>query len=736
MDSVYPIPMRTANADPRKVGVEDAIEALDENGVPIDGIADLEGAGMGARDKLFALANSSGNIAPAIDKADLVKLGADCVADYESDKQARKEWETDVNEALQAASQATAAKASNYPWPGSSNVKFPILTSAVLQYNARMYPAVIKGDEAVLCKVIGSDDGKPQMMPGPDGRPMVVPQQGPDGQPMMGPDGQPMPVWRVPPGAKTKRAQRVSEYMNYQLFYAMEDWESDTDSLLMQLPVVGCAFRKVWWDRAKGQNAAAMVSALRIFVPEGAKSCETTPRLTEEIPDIYPHQIDDWVRSDHFIDAELWGSDDKEGKPERTVESRLLLEQHRLIDLDDDGMEEPYIVTIDHSTTKVLRVQANFGPEDVTLDDAGEVVSIKRGRFFIKYDLFPHPEGKFYGIGLGHLLKQMGSVINTAVNQLMDAGHAQTAGGGFIGSGVRLQSRAGGSVVRMVPGEYRTVDVPGEVLRNAIVERTLPNVSPVTFQVLDLILGAARDISGAKDVITGEASNNGQVGTTLALIEQGLQVFNATAKRTFRSLKEEYTLLKENLRKYGGERTAADYAEVLDDQDANFEADFAAKDMDIRPVSDPSSVTRMQKMAKSQFIMSTMEALAGVGGDPREALRRAYEAADIEDIDKLLPPPPPGPPPGAEQQQPDPRMELEMQAMQQEMEAEGQKREIDMAGRQQDMQSKGQQGQIRAAAEQAKAQRAQAQAEASRLDVEKRRYQMQRDMMRDRMTGY
>ncbi len=407
-------------------------------------------------------------------------------------------------------------------------------------------------------------------------------------------------------------------------------------------------FRKLWWDHSTDEPKSAMVPALRLYVPEGTKSCDTALRITEEVPDVAYRDIDGQIRDGIYHEVDLGA--DEEGRKA----CRLLLEQHCYLDLDEDGFGEPYIVTLDHQTSKVLRIEANYGPDDIRANAEGKVVAIARGRFYIKYGMFPHPEGKFYDIGLGHLLRQLGDVINTAVNQLMDAGTAQTAGGGFIGSGVRLQGGKSG-VIRMQPGEYRTVPVSGTTLRESIVERTLPNVSPVTFQVLDLIMGAAKDIAGAKDVITGDASNNGQVGTTLALIEQGLQVFNATAKRTFRALKDEYTLLRDNIRKFGGEGAAEDYLSVLDDPEADFEADFASKDMDVRPVSDPSSVTRMQKMAKSQFLMGTMEALASVGGDAREALRRAYEAADIEDIDKLLPAPQP--------QQPDPRAEAQAQAI-------------------------------------------------------------------------
>ena len=158
--------------------------------------------------------------------------------------------------------------------------------------------------------------------------------------------------------------------------------------------------------------------------------------------------------------------------------ARLLLEQHRWMDLDEDDVEEPYIVTIDHETREVLRLEAAFALEDIKADENGAIYCIERRVMYVKYGMFPNPKGYFYDIGLGHLLKKLGATIDTALNQLMDAGTAQTAGGGFIGAGVRLQGRGSRGVVRMAPGEYKVVDVAGETLKNGIYERTLPNVSP------------------------------------------------------------------------------------------------------------------------------------------------------------------------------------------------------------------------------------------------------------------
>lgn len=632
------------NADPNRPRLDEALEVVEN----------ATSAPLSAAEKLGRMAGASGDISGIFDSQKLVDIGAKVVADYERDLSERKEWEDVARDALAACSQEEQDKADkNFPWAGASNMRWPILTIAAMQFNARMLPAVIKGDEAVLCKVIGNDNGQPKMGTNPvSGAVQPIPLMGPDGQPALDASGQPQPDWQVPPGAKAKRARRVSEYLNTVLFYRMENWEDDTDALLMQLPAVGCVFRKVWADFAGNPNSAT-VSALNLVVPQKSRNLETALRITERIEDVYPHEIIEKMRAGFYRDAPdaigfAEGKDYEDYTGGDNDGARLLLEQHCLWDFDEDGLPEPYIVTVDHETRTVLRIEPNFGPDDIEWREADDPITgttirtairIKRRQFYVKYSMFPHPAGKFYDIGLGHLLRKLGATIDTSINQLLDAGTAAAAGGGFIGSGLRLQSRGTGGVVRYSPGEYKTVDIPGDDIRSAIVERTLPQVSPVTFQVLEMVLGAARDIAGIKDVITGEASNTGQVGTTLALIEQGLQVFNSCAKRAFRALKAEFGLLFETIQIYGGEGAAKDYDNVLNDPEANFAQDFADDDMDIRPVSDPSAITRMQKMAKAQFKLQILPQIQAVGGDARQVMRSVLEAVDEEDIDKILPEP-------------------------------------------------------------------------------------------------
>ncbi len=626
------------NADPNRPRLDEALEV----------VQDAASTPFSSADKLARMAQASGDVSGAYTKEKLAEIGARVVADYERDKRDRKDWEDIAREALDACAQEEQDKAKDFPWTGASNMKWPLLTIAAMQFNARMFPAVVKGDEAVLCKVIGSDNGVIAAAPNPQtGEIQPVPAVDPATGQIKNP---PEPVYLKAPGVKAKRARRVADYMNTVLFYRMDNWEDDTDALLMQLPAVGGVFRKQWVDET-GRPQSATISALNLIVPKAARNVISALRLTEEIEDVYPYEILERQRRGYYNpDADLNITDENGALKTAPTESdgaRMLLEQHCRWDFDEDGVPEPYIITVDKETAQVLRMEPNFGPNDIEL--LGDTpVHIKARQFYTLYPMFPHPKGNFYPMGLGHLLKKLGDGVNTMLNQLIDAGTAQTAGGGFIGSGLRLQARGQKGSIRYQPGRYDTVDIPGDQLRNAIVERTLPNVSSVTFQVLEMILGAARDIAGIKDVMTGEASNQGQVGTTLALIEQGLQVFNSCAKRIFRALKAEFELLYDNIRTFGGEAAAQDYQTVLDDREANFETDFADTDLDIRAVSDPSSITKMQKMAKAQFLLSMMGPIQATGGDPKEVMQRVLEAADVEDIDKIYPPPPP-PDPQTEQ---------------------------------------------------------------------------------------
>lgn len=560
-----------------------------------------------------------GGLAYQLDEHELTELGARVVADYEQDEADRSEWKEKAERALDRAAQEKL-ETKDYPWPNASNVSYPLLTVAALQFQARAYPAIVKNDEAVSVKVFGQPaEVDPELAAMAQQQP-----QTPEQAAMVEQAQQAIAAFAATSfkrKGKIRRARRVSEYLNFKLFYGMQGWEADTDALLLQLPIVGAAFRKSFIDPDSQKPRASYVSAMNVVVPQSATSLDTTPRLTEVMPEVYPYAIRSRMRSAEYLTWDLWAGDLEDQK------ARTLLEQYRYEDLDGDGLEEPYIITVDKESARVLRIERGW----IDAKTVGDVV-IGHDRYmpYTLYSFIPDPKGRFYPIGFGHLLDPISDVVNTAINQMIDAGHAQIAGGGFIASGLRLQGAGQTGVIRWRPGEYKTTAATGGQLRDAIYERTFPQPSAVMFQVLEMMLGAAREVTATTDVITGNAPASAPVGTTLALIEQGLQVFTAIYKRVYRSLKDEFNKLYLMEGQYGDPR---EYAEVVDDPEADMAKDFSGAGYDVVPVSDPTTATKLQQMARAQFLTGFL----GKGLNDQEIFKRVFRAADIEDPQELIP---------------------------------------------------------------------------------------------------
>lgn len=564
-------------------------------------------------EKLIKLMKSV-NIAEDLEADELALLGRRVVDQYNIDKASRSDWEERNEKALKLAMQVAEPK--NHPWPGASNVMYPLLTTAAIQFAARAYPAIVQGKDVVKGKVVGSDDGLPVI--GEDGQPVMQPPDPND------PEGQPQPQWQIPPGAKRAKAERIARHMSYQLIEEMEDWEEDTDKLLHMLPIIGCVFRKTYFSREQGHNVSEMVPAMKLVVNNGTRSLATVPRITQEF-ELYPYQITERVRDGLFLDIEM-GSPPQ--APEDEDAEHDFLEQHRFIDLDDDDYPEPYIVTVHKETVKVVRIVANYDEKSVFTNEKGEVSKIRRVEYFTKYPFLPAPDGSFYDIGFGILLGPISASVNTSLNQMLDAGHLQNMGGGFIGRGARIKA----GPLRFRPGEWKPVNISGRALKDNIFPFPAGGPSPVLFQLLGLLIEAGKEISSVKDVLTGEspAGANASPTTTLALIEQGLQVFTAIYKRVYRAEKRE---LKKLFRLNGRFLPPKSYFTVLDEPEAIERDDYNDEGVDVVPVADPSVVSSMQKLARAQLLMEHKD-------DPyldgKEVRRRFFEQAGVEDVDTLL----------------------------------------------------------------------------------------------------
>ena len=509
--------------------------------------------------KLMAWAELD-NVAEEVDDDTLGVLGDKVLREYKIDEGSRADWKQKAERALERARLKRESK--SYPWDGAANVKFPLLTTASLQFAARAYPAIVEGKRIVKAQVQGSD----------------------------------------PNGEKRAKADRISEHMSYQLMNQMPEWEEDTDTLLHQIPIVGCAFRKVFYDPALKRNRSEMVSAIDLTVNQKTRSLETVPRITHMFT-LYPHEIEERIAAGAYLDITdikgvAAGSDGDDDAPHE------FLEQHRWCDLDDDGVREPWIVTVHKESARVVRIVANYDPDSLKLTVTGSkerIDRIARYNCFVKYPFFRDPAGGFYDLGFGELLESINEIIDSTLNQMLDAGHLQNAGGGFIGSGLRLKK----SQLRFAPGQYHTVDAPGIKVREAVYNMEHPGPSPVLFQLLGMMVEAGREIANVKDILTGDnSSRNATATTTLALIEQGMKVYTSIYKRLYSALRKEYKLLFELNSRYLDEQV---YFNLQDDERAVGQKDYDGDALDVVPVADPNVVTDMQRMARAQVYMEVSQ---------------------------------------------------------------------------------------------------------------------------------
>lgn len=531
------------------------------------------------------------NIAEHLTDEEVSKIGSDVIQGYEIDKNSIGErfdrWERATDLAMQV------IEPKSWPFENSSNVKFPLMTTAAIQFNARAYPAILNEGNVVKSKVIG------QQLP-----------------------------------EKLQAADRASQYMSWQLCEDMEEWEFDTDRLLIMLPILGTMFRKTWFSQIKNRPATKILKPSDLVINANAQSLETAARITERFT-MYKNEILSKIRRGTYLDVVIGENDGEEDNAPYDM-----LEQHCWLDLDDDGYREPYTVTVCETDGKVLQIAPRYTKDDILLNQRREVVEITPTHFYTKYGFVPALDGGFYDVGFCDILYPMNEAVNSVINQLLDAGTLQNTNTGFISSALKMDSGA----VRMRMGELTKVKASGNDIRNSIVLQQWPGPSPTLFSLLGALIDAGKDISGIKDVLTGENQGaNVPATTTMALIEQGMKVFNAIYKRIHLAVSKELRKLRDlNFMTIDPET----YSAVLD---GNIRPeDFDPDTYDFYPVSDPTVATDAQRMGKAQYLLQFANDPLF---NPVEIRKRAIEAAHIDGVDQLIVPPQPPQGPTPEQTQ-------------------------------------------------------------------------------------
>lgn len=529
------------------------------------------------------------NIAKELDEQKLQQIGKDALDGYTSDKQSRHEWELQIDEWTKLATQVRDTK--TWPWTKASNVKYPLLTTAAMQFAARAYPSLVPSDgKIVKSQVIGKD----------------------------------------PDGTKTALADRVSMYMSYQLMHEMQGWEEGMDKLLIMLPVVGTIFKKTYWDQVHKRNASEVILPKNVVVNYWAKSLETAERISHVI-EMSPRILKERQLNGTFLDIDLGKAPmplEVKNAPENDKTTPYtLIEQHTYIDLDEDGYPEPYIVTFHLESGKVLRISARFDENGLVYNEEGKLVAIKPIQYFTKFGFVPNPDGSFYDIGFGVLLGPINESVNTLINQLIDSGTLNNMQSGFLGKGLKIRL----GETKFQPGEWKAVNSTGDDLKKQIVPLPSKEPSAVLYQLMGSLITSGKELASVAEIFVGKMpGQNTPATTTMATIEQGMKVFTAVYKRIYRSLAEEFQKLFELNGTYLDPYT---YQAVLDIEVGP--SDFDPKQYQICPGADPTAVSQTEKLLKAQGLQELLP--LGIL-DPVKVGLRILEAQEQPNYQDLLNP--------------------------------------------------------------------------------------------------
>jgi chaperonin GroES len=540
---------------------------------------------------------ASDNIAELLDDEDLAEISSKVLKGLEIDEDSRKEWKERVDSAQEIAKQVTTAK--NYPFENASNIKYPLITQAAIDFAARTYPEVIQNDRVVKPKVIGLDHD----------------------------------------GTKLTRAENVAKFMSYQLLYCQEDWEVSLDKLLHILPVVGTVFKKTYYDPWKKMPVSEVCLPEKLVVNYNTQNLESCRRISHIIT-CYANDIVENIRRGLYRDVDIerlrGEENDVYGDEDPPI---TLIEQHCFLDLDEDGYAEPYIVTVHKASREVLRIYNRF--EKVEKNKKGQISNIVPSQYFTDFHFLRSSDGGYYSVGMGTLLFPLNEAINTLLNQLVDSGSLHNMQGGLIAKGLRIKN----GEIKVQMGRYQVLDAaPGVALNQSIFPWPTKEPSQTLFNLLALLIDVGKQLISANDVMQGSAQVQNVSPTTMAAqVQQGMKVFNAITKRLYQALYKEMHKIYSLNCKYLKNK---EYQEVIDDPGADVKVDFNLESYDIIPVANPMMATDTQRLIKAQAVLMIPP---GIDYNMKKYYLEALQL-DPAEINRICPQPDPNAPPPAEVQ--------------------------------------------------------------------------------------
>ena len=592
-------------------GTEDmtvALEAIEESGeqdfeIQEDGSAVL----IGEEEPMQTRFDS--NLAEVISESELGRIASSLRDGIEKDKASREDWEKTYTDGLKYLGMKFDQERSE-PFEGASGVIHPLLGEAVTNFQAQAYKELLPANGPVKTQVVGAYDA-----------------------------------------ALEEQAQRVSDFMNYQIVHVMEEYDEELDQMLFYLPLAGSAFKKIYYDESLGRAVSKFIAPEDLIVPYFTTDLESCPRITNvvkmpenEVAKMQAMGFYRKVKVSYGEDTAQYGQveeeiDELSGMEPGydTGEVSVLYEVHCNLEIDGfedvdaqgnmTGVKLPYIVTIDSNNNNILSIYRNYAENDPLR---------QKIEYFVHFKFLPGLG--FYGFGLTHMIGGLSKASTSILRQLIDAGTLANLPAGFKTRGIRIRDED----TPIQPGEFRDVDAPGGSLRESIQPLPFKEPSGTLLSLLNILVTSGQRFASIAEINVGQGNPNAPVGTTLALLERSTKVLSAIHKRLHNSQRKEFQILANVFQEY----LPPEYPYAIAGGNNQVKLSDFDERVDIFPVSNPDIFSQSQRIAMAQEMMQLVQSNPEVHGPTGiyESYKRMYAAIGVDNIDQILTPPPSGDP--------------------------------------------------------------------------------------------
>ena len=536
------------------------------------------------------------NLAEYLDPATLNEISSELLSSYQDDVDSRENWYETFRDGLELLGIENDPRSE--PFEGASGVYHPLLAEAATHFQAQAYKELLPSNGPVDTKIMGASNDP-----------------------------------------KAMQANRVKDFMNFQLMYKMEEYDPEMDQMLFYLPLAGSSFKKCYYDPTMGRVVSRFIKAEDLVVPYTATDLHTSPRITHRMT-MTENDLRKLQLSGFYTDEEM--SRPSYSEQEDPVQQKIdeidgvsrtgrqadytLLEFHAELDIEGfehtdkngeaTGLAIPYIITICKDNNRVLSVRRNYVENDPMR---------KKIEYFTHYKFLPGLG--FYGFGLIHMIGGVTKSATAILRQLIDAGTLANLPAGFKARGLNIQR----SDDPVQPGEWRDVDTPGGTIRDAFMPLPFKEPSPALAQLMGVLVESGQRFAAVMDNQTGDGNSNAPVGTTVALLEKGQKVISAIHKRLHYAQRSEFKILK----RLFGEYLPPEYPyQVQGAQQTVFATDFD-NSVDVIPVCDPNIFSTTQRIILAQTQLQMAQSAPQIH-NMKEAFRKMYIALNIKDIDDIL----------------------------------------------------------------------------------------------------